>query len=310
LSNEEVERRIAARETAAAMVMQAEAAVEAAQLQLGYTQIRSPIAGQISRTLVTRGNLVGQNEDTVLTTIVSMDPLYVYFDVPERDLVEYQRSLGEGQETELLSQALPVEIAVATEAGYPHTGRLDFRENRVDPSTGTVRMRGRIPNPRVPPGNVRLLYPGLFARVRLPRGVPRSLPAIPEDALMTGQEGRFVYVLGEGNVIEKRTVTVGPVLWRTSPASAPAEPSWKLVAAAAQQPTLAGQTADQKAPAVYSIVAIEGGLTTEDQVVIMGVTKARPGAPVVPQSWELQHAALTVAANQPVTQGRAVGNSE
>jgi multidrug efflux system membrane fusion protein len=295
LSSEDLEKRVAARESAEAVVMQVEAALETAQLQLGYTEIRSPIAGQISRTLVTRGNLVGRNENTLLTTIVSMDPLYVYFDVPERDLVEYQRSLRAGEEEDLLSQSHPVEIGVATEEGYPHQGKIDFRENRVDAGTGTVRMRARVPNPRIPPGNARFLYPGLFARVRAPHGGLQTLPAIPEDALMTGQEGRFVYVVGEGNIVQKRTVAVGPVVWKTSAAGQ--ENQWTLAALAPVQTTDGGETKPQVAPRVHSVVAIQSGLTPEDQVVINGLTKARPGTAVVPESWELKPPQMAVATN-------------
>jgi len=273
MSAEEYDQRIAAREAAAANLLQAEAVLEARKLQLDFTEIHSPIAGQISRTLVTRGNLVGQNENTVLTTIVSMDPLFVYFDAPERDLVEYQRTLRAGEADDLLKRSLPVEIGVATENGFPHAGKLDFRENRVDPGTGTVRVRGRIPNPRVQPGNARLLYPGLFARVRVPSGAPRSLPAIPEDALMTGQEGRYVYVLDEGNVVQKRTVTVGPHVWKAPLANAPAGPRWSLAGA--------GGTEAQQ---VYAVVAIENGLTPRDRVLVDGLTKARPGAVVAPET--------------------------
>lgn len=275
LGVEDFEQRVAALETAGAMVMQAQAALEAAQLQLSYTEVRAPIAGQISRALVTRGNLVGQN-DTLLTTIVSMDPLHVFFDAPEKDLIEYQRSLQAGQESDLQSRSLPVEIGVATEEGYPHVGKIDFRENRVDVGTGTVRIRGLIPNPRVPPGNARLLYPGLYARVRVPLGQPRKVPALPEDALMTGQEGRYVYVLGEGNVVQKRTVTVGPHVWQAPPPGAAQAPGWTVV------------TAGSPATPVPAVVAIERGLTVNDRVVINGLTKARPGVPVTPETWELK----------------------
>lgn len=290
LGVEDFEQRVAALETANAMLMQSQAALEAAQLQLSYTEIRAPINGQISRTLITRGNLVGQNDNSMLTTIVSMDPLHVYFDVPERDLIEYQRSLKAGQEADLLKQSLSVEIGVATEDGYPHAGKIDFRENRVDVGTGTVRIRGRIPNPRVPPGNARLLYPGLYARVRVPAGGPRNLPAIPEDALMTGQEGRYVYVLVEGDVVQKRTVTVGPHVWQAPLPTAEQPAGWTVVTAVAPAPSGPGSVP------VLSVVAIERGLTLEDRVVINGLTKARPGLPVTPESWELKPPAPTVKA--------------
>jgi multidrug efflux system membrane fusion protein len=285
LSAEEFANRVAARETAAAMLSQAQAALEAAQLQLSFTELHSPISGQISRTLVTRGNLVGQNDSTLLTTIVSVDPIYVYFDVPEQDLVENRWSLGGGLDADALSQTIPVELGVANEEGYPHSGKIDFRENRVDAGTGTVRIRGRIPNPR-PSNRARLLYPGLYARVRIPAGKPRMLPNVPEDAVMTGQEGPYVYVLGEGNIIQKRSVKLGPHAWKArmvAAATKPDEPpsGWTLVA------TDTRNSSEARPSPVHAVVAIESGLTSTEQIVIKGLTKARPGLEVVPESWEL-----------------------
>ena len=265
-------------EVATANKAAAEAALRTAELQLGYTDVRSPIAGLISRTRVTRGNLVGQSDATLLTTIVSVDPLYVYFDAPERDLVEYQRAL-QGSPRPAADPTFPLEVGVATEDGFPHPGKLDFRENRVDTGTGTVRLRGRVPNPTVPPGNARGLYTGLFARVRLPRGDESRRLVIPEEALMTGQEGRFVYVIGADNLAVKRTVAVGPQVWRADPPGS-ARPAWSLVnpkAKPGDPPTSA-----------RSVVAIEKGLEPGDRVVVNGLQKARPGAPVAPDEWELR----------------------
>jgi len=265
LSAEEAEQRFAAHQAADAVVKQMEALLESARLELSYTEIRAPIGGQIGRTLVTKGNLVGQNETTLLTTIVSVDPLFVYFDVPERDLVAYQQALRDQALPTPTSQEHPVEVGVTTEKGYPHAGKLDFRENRVDTGTGTIRLRGRIPNPLVPPGNARLLYPGLYARVRVPAGPPQPLPVIPEDALMTGQEGQFVYVLDEANVVQKRSVTVGATVWK----GAAAATSWQL-------------TGGESAEPVQAVVAIDQGLTPGDRVIVNGPAKARPGATVAP----------------------------
>jgi multidrug efflux system membrane fusion protein len=278
ISPEESEQRLVAQEAAEATVKQAEALLESAKIEFSYTEIRAPIAGQISRTMVTKGNLVGQNENTMLTSIVSLDPLYVYFDAPERDLVEYQQSLRAQAVPSPTSQEHPVEIGVTAEQGYPHVGKIDFRENRVDPGTGTIRIRGRIPNPLVPPGNARLLYPGLYARVRVPAGPPQSMPVLPEDALMTGQEGRYVYVVGDGNVVQKRSVTVGVTVWKGPPAQAGAA-GWQLV------------NPDPATPAVEpvtSVVAIVKGLGPNDKVVVNGLTRARPGAAIVPVERQFQ----------------------
>ncbi|HQR07777.1 MAG TPA: efflux RND transporter periplasmic adaptor subunit [Gemmatales bacterium] len=282
VSDEDYEQRVAARETAEATLLQTEAALDASQLQLGYTEIHAPIQGQISRTLVTRGNLVGQNENTMLTSIMSMDPIYVYFDVPERDLVEYQRTMQSGHQSDLLNRTLPLEIAVATETGYPHAGVIDFRENHVDMGTGTVRIRGRIPNPRVQPGNVRVLYPGLFAKIRVPSGPATPLLCIPEDALMTGQEGRYVYVLDDKNNVTKRSVTVGPAVWKAPPVADPNQPGWTLT-----QPGSEAKT-EQKPIPVPAVIAIASGLKAGDRIVINGLTKARPGSPVTPEERELK----------------------
>lgn len=273
LSAEEAEQRFAAQAAADATVKQTEALLESSKLELSYTDIRAPISGLISRTLVTKGNLVGQNENTLLTTIVSVDPLYVYFDVPERDLVEYQQALRKQAIPAPTSQEHPVEIGVTTEKGYPHAGKLDFRENRVDAGTGTIRMRGRIPNPPIPPGNARLLYPGLYARVRVPAGPPLPLPVIPEDALMTGQEGQYVYVVDAAGVVQKRTVTVGATVFKGTPADAAS--GWELTGGESPLPVL-------------SVVAIDKGLAPNDRVIVNGLTKARPGAVVAPQERTLK----------------------
>ncbi|MBX9681956.1 MAG: efflux RND transporter periplasmic adaptor subunit [Gemmataceae bacterium] len=273
LSSEELEQRVAAKEVADAVIKQAEAGIEAAKLELSYTDITAPIDGRISRALITRGNLVGQADSSMLTTIVSMDPLFVFFDAPERDLVEYQRSLQKAATSEGVSRKFPVEIGVTGEQGFPHVGFVDFRENRVDISSGTVRIRGRIPNPKVPPGNERLLYPGLYAKVRVPAGAPKTLPVVPEDALLTGQEGRYVYVLGEKNIVRKRTVIVGEHVFRGKETTKEEIANgWRLKGDKNLGPT-----------AITSVVAIEKGLTTDDVVIVNGIARARPGTPVAPE---------------------------
>lgn len=258
------------------------AALQTSNIQLGYTDLRAPISGRISRTLVTKGNLVGQDQPTLLTNIVSMDPVYVYFDAPERDLVRYQMT-RKGKD----SPESPVDVGIALDEGYPHTGRIDFQENRVDIGTGTVRLRGRLPNPPTGPGGTRRLYPGLYARVRVPAGAPEPRPVIPEEALMTGQEGRFVFVLGPGDVVEKRVVTVGTRVWQAPPAGAPAVPGWVLVHSGPKA-SPEGAPAGPVRALARSIIAIEKGLSAEDRVIVNGLQKARPGAPVAPEAWELR----------------------
>jgi RND family efflux transporter MFP subunit len=256
----------------------ADAALHSANIQLGYTDIRAPIAGLISRTHVDEGNLVGQTDPTLLTTIVRMDELYVLFDAPERDLVEYQRSLLSQKVPVPSDAAIPVMVSVTGEEGFPHKGVIDFRENRVDPGTGTIRIRGRVPNPKVPPNDVRLLYPGLYAKVRVPAGPPVERPVIPEEALMTGQEGRYVYVVNKDNAVTKRTVTVGTQVYRAPPPGPESPPpAWAFKGGAGGPP----------GPVIRSVVAIEKGLKAEDVIVVDGLQRARPGAPIDPQLFDL-----------------------
>ena len=305
LSEEEYQTRVAGKDSAAATLKQTEAAVEAASIQVGYTEIRAPIDGRISRALVTRGNIVGINEPTLLTTIVRPDPLYVYFDIPERDLVGFRHDrVTRG----ITARSTDVYVGVATEEGYPHHGSIDFQENRVETETGTIRIRGRIPNPALPPNNTRLLYPGLFARVRVPVAAPQPRLAIPEDALLTGQEGRFVYVVGANDVMEKRTVVPGPIVWRAPKNGDAAQEStgWKLEGPpAAAAPAPADAKGDDKAgapakgapnklapPVLRSVIAVESGLKAGDRVVFNGIQRVRPGAAAKPEGWKLLRPAV------------------
>ncbi len=270
-------------DVAAANKRSAEAALRSAKLQLGYTDIKSPIAGRISRTLVTPGNLVGGTAaDTLLTTIVSTESVYVYFDAPERDreLLDRPRTNGAAK-----PDPRPVLVGVAAEDGYPHAGEIDFSENRADSGTGTIRVRGKLSNPAWADGK-RALYPGLFARVRVPVGPKADRPVIPEEALMTGQEGRFVYVVKKVpdpkddtkliDMVIKQSVKVGTTVWRAPPPD-DKRPRWQLTA---DQPGKDGQVPPPGV--VRAVVAIESGLTADDVVIVNGLQKARPGTPVTP----------------------------
>jgi RND family efflux transporter MFP subunit len=264
----------------------AEASLRTSRIQLGYTKISAEIAGRISQTRVTKGNLVGQTEPTLLTTIVRMDELYVYFDAPEGDLVEYQRSMMSSKRADPTSFLMEVEVGVTNEEGYPHKGKIDFRENRVDIATGTVRIRGRIPNPPSTTG-VRPLYPGLYARVRVPTGQPRPLLAIPEDAIQTGQEGRYVYVVRDDNVVERRLVTLGPPVWKAPPpAPGPLPPAWVLVNPNPTPPPEGAPRASTRRR-LQSMVSIAAGIEPTDRVIVEGIQKARPTFKVEPEEWIL-----------------------
>jgi RND family efflux transporter MFP subunit len=266
----------------------AAAAVETAEIQLGYTEIRSPIAGLISRTLVDEGNLVGQTEATLLTTIVRVEELYVYFDVPEPQFIAFLQGRFRRFLLDANRDPVPVEVGVSSELGFPHAGVIDFHENRVDTLTGTVRVRGILKNP-MRSNATRALYPGLYARVRVPKADPTPRLVIPEDALQTGQEGRFVYVVRPDNVVEKRLVTVGPNVWRTPPPERAAEePNWALVN---PNPGAAPGAKDGPPPPtrlrVQSVIAIDAGLRPDDRVIVNGIQRARPDSPVTPDEWVL-----------------------
>ncbi len=256
-----------------ANVLFAKSAVRTAELQVEFTKITAPISGRISRTLVTEGNLVGQTEATLLTTIVRMDELFVYFDAPEQILVDYLKSpLASNQPS--ASSTVKVEVGVATETGYPHIGTFDFRDNKVDTGTGTVLLRGRLKNPPREEGKPPVLYNGLFAKVRLPKGEERDLPTIPEEALMTGQQGRFVYVVKPDNTIEARPVTLVN------------EPVWRIPTKDAKDPeywTIQDAGKPDSAKRLQSVVAVESGLSVNERIVVNGLLKARPGEPVKPE---------------------------
>lgn len=268
----------------------AAAALHTSDILLGYTDIKAPIGGRISRTLVDQGNLVGQAETTLLTTINRVDELFIYFDVPEPDLMAYQKALLKQHVPDPTSGQVAVEVGVAGEEGYPHRGRIDFRENKVDTGTGTVRIRGRVPNP---PGSsgTRLLYPGLYARVRVPNGPVKHLPVIPEEALMTGQEGRYVFAVGADKKVAKKIVTVGPNVYRAPPPEDNLPAEWAILNPKAPPPGGAAGKGPPPGPArvaVKSLVAIEKGLEPGDLVIVEGLQKTRPGGEVAPEAWELR----------------------
>jgi multidrug efflux system membrane fusion protein len=203
ISAEEYDRIIADRAEAAAGVGVARASLEVARLNLGFTQVRSPVSGRVSRANVDPGNLV-KADDTLLTTIVTTDPMYAYFDVDERTLLRLRRMVREGKIRSSRETSVPVEMALTDEDGFRNAGTIDFVDNRLTADTGTLRVRGVFPNPNG------LLSPGLFVRVRMPVGQPRDATLIPEQALATDQGQKFVYVVDDKNVVQYRRVKVGP----------------------------------------------------------------------------------------------------
>jgi RND family efflux transporter MFP subunit len=238
-----------------AQVQAREAELERAQLDLGYTEILAPIAGRTSRSLVDPGNLVGSGEPTLLTTIVQYDPIYASFDLSERDALR----ILEGTAKARAAAADPdrararVELGTANEEGYPHIGVLDYADPTVDRETGTVLLRAVFPNPEPV-----VLIPGLFVRVRIPAATRENALLVSARAVGADQGGSYVLVVGEGDVVEQRSVSLGARLG--------------------------------------DLRVVEQGLEPGDRVIIEGLLRARPGARVTPQPAGAAPGSIDVAA--------------
>lgn len=202
MSLEERERRASAATEAGARVEAVAAALRAAELDLEFTKVVSPIDGRVSRALVTRGNLVsgGQGEATLLTTVVSVDPIYASFDADEQAFLRYGDRVRKHTGPDL-----PIEMALADEQEFPHRGTLSFLDNQLDPSTGTINGRAIFRNPD------RRLTPGLFVRLRVPGTAAYKGVLVEDRAVGTDLDRRFVLVVGNDKSIESRTVTLGPL---------------------------------------------------------------------------------------------------
>src|SRR5215210_111874 len=201
ISREEYDSRTSAEAQGGASVKGAEAAVETARLNLEWTRVRSPIAGRVSNALVTEGNLVQTAPATLLTTVVSLDPMYVYFDSDEQTYLRYAGQARNGSNWRVTG--LPVYLGLANETGYPHEGRLDFVDNQVDPKTGTIRTRAVFSK------KSRALTPGLFARVKLVGSKTRKATLVRDAAIGTDQDRKFVLVVGAGDSLQYRPIVPG-----------------------------------------------------------------------------------------------------
>ena len=192
---------------AKAEVTAAQAELEAAQIQLDYTQVLAPIDGRINRGLVDTGNLVGSDGNTQLATIVNDDPIYAYFNVSENDLLAYRAmAKAEGKSTKENDPdegAGRVQLQLSNEEGFPHKGDIDFMNNEMDPNTGTIQVRGVFPNTN------RELLSGFFVRLRVPLGTYRNALLVPEQAIAADQQGSYVYVVGNDNKVEYRSIKTG-----------------------------------------------------------------------------------------------------
>jgi membrane fusion protein (multidrug efflux system) len=207
VSKQDYDNAVAASTSAEAAVAAARAALEAARIDLGYTQVRAPIAGRIGRSLVTEGALVTRNQEQPLATIAQLDPIYVDVAQPSAELLRLQRDLAEGRLQRDAHQNARVTLTLEDGTPYPHAGSLQFAEVTVETSTGSVLLRARFPNPD------RLLLPGMFVRAQLSRGSASEALLVPQAAVQRNGRGEpVVLVVGEENEVGERVIELGPTV--------------------------------------------------------------------------------------------------
>jgi RND family efflux transporter MFP subunit len=194
-----------ARDNAQANLQQAQVNTRIAEVNYGYTKVVAPFDGIVSAHLVSVGELVGAASPTQLATIVALDPIYVNFNVNEQDVLRIRAEAARKGLTASDLRQLPVEVGLQTESGYPHQGKLDYASPTVNQSTGTLAVRGVLPNPD------RVLLPGYFVRVRVPFGEQSDALLVPDAALGSDQGGRYLLVVTADNVVEQRKVQTGPL---------------------------------------------------------------------------------------------------
>jgi RND family efflux transporter MFP subunit len=248
VAKEELIQALAAKGDAIGGIDTAKGKIMEADVNIKYCKISAPIAGKVGQAMLTKGNLVNSSgQDNLLTTVVGVDPLYVYFYVNERALLDFQESRQKQFERDKKAQKLdlPVSMALSNESGYPHAGVIDFVDNKVDPGTGSIKVRARFDNPKGPNGR-RPLVPGLFARVRVSVSEPLPAVLIAERAMLSDQSLKYVLVVNKAknNVVERVDIT---------PANRP-------------QPS--------------GLVVVETGLKGDEWVIVEGNNRARPGATV------------------------------
>ncbi len=240
ISVEESDARQARYHEASAAFLAAQAALETAKLDLEYTKVRAPINGRVSRALLTEGNYVSgiAGASTVLTTLVSVDPIYAYADIDENSLLKFN-ALAKAKKLEMKDGKIPVELQLADETDFSHQGYIESFDNHLDPNTGSILLRAVFPNAD---GRV---VPGLFARIRVPLSERHLALLVDERAIGADQAQKFVLALTPTNTVDYRSVKLGPVI-------------------------------DGKR-------IIRSGLEGSEQIVVNGLQRVRPGAPVTPQ---------------------------
>lgn len=207
VSEQVVDQRRQQLQAARAAETQADGALKAAQLNVEFTHVVAPITGRVSRHLVTAGNLVQGSEGsaTLLTSIVSLDPIYIYFDVDEATYLKNNRLWFEGRRPSSRDTANPVQVTLTGETKPSHEGKMDFLDNRLDASTGTLRSRAIIPNHDLS------ILPGQFGRVRLIGSSPYEALLLPDAAIATDQSRKIVFVVKDDDTVEARAIELGPI---------------------------------------------------------------------------------------------------
>ena len=201
------DQRISDLKVATAAVEAAKAGIQSAQLNVEFTRITAPVTGRISSHRVSIGNLVSGNDSsaaTLLTTIVSLDPIYFNFDISEADYLAYQRAIAKGNLQSTRDSSVAVTLHLTDEKGWPHEGHLDFIDNQVNRTSGTIRVRGVFPNPNS------LFTSGQFGRIRIPGSEPYQAILIPDEALVSDQSRKIVMTVNADNVIVPKVVRPGP----------------------------------------------------------------------------------------------------
>ena len=248
ISREEFETRNAATAQGNAAVRAAEAAVAAARLDLQFTEVRSPIDGRAGRALVTVGNLA-QADATLLTTVVSQDPVHVYFETDEQTWLRYAQLTRDGARA---ASDNPVRVGLAGEAGHPHAGTVDFVDNQVDPATGTIRARAVLRNPD---GQ---FTPGLFARVQLEGSDEFDALLVDDKAVLTDQDRKYVYILGKDNTAQRKDVVLGRVIDGLRVVQSGLSPNDTVIVSGLQKVFMPGMPVAPKQVAMQSTPPSEG----------------------------------------------------
>ena len=204
ISKQEYALRIAERDMAEASVLEAKANLAQADLDLSYCDVVAPIGGQVSRNYVDVGNLVGGLQPTLLCDVVQMDPMFVYFEASEADVLEHMRN-NTGNGGSPLKEPIPALLGLGNEDGFPHEGLIDYVDNRVDSATSTLEIRGTFPNAD------RSLFPGLFARIRISGETIEDAVLVREEAIGTDLGGKFVMTVDDRNVVGVARVELGQI---------------------------------------------------------------------------------------------------